>query len=65
MDAQNFYLKPFQTIGFSLDDVELAGTHFTITVQPGWTKMLVNGIPQTGPVQMPRTQKAVKLEFLR
>jgi len=64
MDAHYFYLKPFQTIGFSLEDVELAGTRFTITVQPGWTKMLLDGRPATGPVQVPRTQKAVKLEFL-
>jgi len=65
MDAQYFYLKSFQTIGFSLKDVELAGTHFTITVQPGWTKMLVDGSPATGPVLVPRSQKAVTLEFLR
>ena len=65
MDAHYFYLKPFQTIGFSLDDVELAGTRFTITVQPGWTKILLDGSPQTLPVQVPRTQKTVKLEFLK
>ena len=65
MDAQYFYLKPFQTIGFSLDDVELAGTRFTITVQPGWTKTLVDGSLATGPIQVSRTQKSVKLEFLK
>ena len=65
MDAQNFYLNPFKTIGFSLDDVELAGTRFTITVQPGWTKVLIDGKPQTGPVQLPRSQRAAKLEFVK
>jgi uncharacterized protein (DUF608 family) len=65
MDAQNFYLNPFKTIGFSLHDVELAGTTFTVTVEPGWTKVLVDGQPQTGPVQVPRSQRAVKLEFVK
>ena len=65
MDAQNFYLKPFQTIGFSLHAIELAGTSFTVTVEPGWTKVLVDGQPQAEPVQVPRSQRAVKLEFIK
>ena len=65
MDAQNFYLKPFKTIGLALTDVELAGTRFTITVQPHWTKVRVNGKRQTGPVQLPRSLRAAKLEFLK
>jgi uncharacterized protein (DUF608 family) len=65
MDAQNFYLKPFKTIAFTLTDVELAGTSFTITVEPDWTKILVNGQSQTEPVQVPRSQRAVKLEFIK
>jgi len=65
MDAQNFYLSPFKTIGFSLHDVELAGTRFTITVEPGWTKVLIDGKPQTGPVEVPRSQHAATLEFMK
>ena len=65
LDAQGFYLNPFQTIGFSLQDVELAGTRFTITVEPGWTKALVDGQLQTSPVRIPRSQRAVKVEFIR
>jgi uncharacterized protein (DUF608 family) len=65
MDAQNFYLKPFKTIAFTLTDVELAGTRFTITVEPDWTKVLVNGQSQTEPVQVPRSLRAVKLEFIK
>ncbi len=65
MDAQNFYLKPFKTIAFSLHDVELAGTSFTVSVQPGWTKVLVDGQPQTEPVQLLRSRRAVKLEFIQ
>lgn len=65
MDAQNFYLKPFKTIGFALRDVELAGTRFTVTVQPGWTRFLVDGRPQAGPVQVPRNRSTVKLDFLK
>ena len=65
MDAQNFYLKPFKTIPFALRDVELAGTRFTVTVRPGWTKTFVNGRRQTGPVRLPRTLRAVNLEFTK
>lgn len=65
MDAQNFYFKPFKTIGFALRDVELAGTRFTITVQPGWTRVLIDGKPQTGPVQMPRNRSVAKLDFVK
>ena len=65
MDAQNFYLKPFKTIGFSLHDVELAGTRFNITVRPGWTKALVNGRRQTGPVWLPRSLHTANLEFTK
>ena len=65
MDAQNFYLKPFKTIGFALHDVELAGTRFNVTVQPGWTRFLIDGVPQAGPVQVPRRRSTVKLDFLK
>ena len=65
MDAHNVYLKPFKTIDFALNDVELAGTRYTIQVQAGWTKVLVNGKPQSGPVQLPRSLRAVKLEFIK
>lgn len=65
MDAQNFYLNPFKTIGFSLHDVELAGTRFTVAVEAGWTKALVNGQSQTGPVLVSRSQRAVKVEFIK
>ena len=65
MDEHNFYLKPFKTIGFTLNDVELAGTSFTVTVEPDWTKILVNGQPQTEPVQVSRSLRAVKLEFIQ
>ena len=65
MDAQYFYLKPFKTVRFALSDVELAGTRFTITVQPGWTKALLDGKPLTGPVRLPRSRRAAKLKFIR
>ncbi len=65
MDVQNFYLKPFKTIGIALHDVELAGTRFTVTVHPGWTKVLVNGRRQTGPVRLPRSLRVARLEFIK
>jgi uncharacterized protein (DUF608 family) len=65
MDANNFYLKPFQTIDFTLTDVELAGTHFTIQVQSGWTKVLLDGKPATLPVTVPRSEKSCQIDFIR
>lgn len=65
LDAQYCYLDPFKTIRFSLQDVELAGTRFTVTVEPGWTKAVVNGQPQTAPVRVLRSQRAAKIEFLK
>ncbi len=65
MDAKYFYLKPFRTVGFALHDVELAGTRFNITVQPGWTKVLIDGREQIGPVKVSRRDSTVKLEFLK
>ena len=65
LDAQYCYLNPFKTIGFSLHDVELAGTRFTVTVEPGWTKALVNGQSQTGSVRVPRSERVVKVEFIK
>ncbi len=65
MDAHDFYLQPFKTIGFALHDVELAGTRFTITVQPGWTRCLVDGAPQEGPVRISRNKSVVKLAFVK
>jgi uncharacterized protein (DUF608 family) len=65
MDAQNFYFKPFKTIGFAIHDVQLGGTDFNVTVQPGWTKVKINGKVQTGAVQVPRTAHRARLEFLK
>ena len=65
MDANNFYLKPFQTIDFTLTGVQLAGTSFTIQVQSGWTKALVNGKPTTLPLNVPRSEKSCRVDFIR
>lgn len=65
MDGHSFYLKPFKTIDFALDDVELAGTRFTIKVQSGWTRVVVDGKAQTGPVQLPRDHRAFNIQFLK
>ena len=65
MDVQNFYFQPFKTIGFKLHDVTLAGTVFDISVEPGWTKVMIDGKPHAGPVQLPRSTRAAKLEFVK
>ena len=38
MDAQNFYLNPFKTIGFAFGDVELAGTRSPSPSSPAGPK---------------------------
>lgn len=65
MDAQNFYLKPFTSIDFALNDVELAGTRFTIKVQSGWTRIVVDGKSRNGPLQLPRDQRVYNIQFLK
>lgn len=65
MDAQNFYFNPFKTIGFSLHDVELGGTKFAITVQAGWTHVLVDHNPAPLPIKIARTAKETLVEFLK
>lgn len=65
MDEQYFYLKPFQTIDFRLTGVQLAGTEFTVRVQSGWTRALLNGHRISLPVQIPRDTRRCNLEFLR
>jgi hypothetical protein len=55
----------FKTIGFTLTDVKLAGTRFTSAVDPGWTKVLVDGQPQTWPLRILRSQRVVKIEFIK
>jgi hypothetical protein len=65
MDAHNVYLKPFKTIDFTLNDVELAGIHYTIEVQSGWTRIVVDGKPTAGPLQLPRDHRAYHIQFIK
>jgi hypothetical protein len=65
MDDQAFYVNPFHNLDFSLNSVQLAGTIFTVCVQSGWTKALLNGKSTTIPVQIPRSAKKCKIEFVR
>ena len=46
-------------------DVDLAGTHFTINVQSGRTKIVVNGKPQKIPLHLPRGQPSYHVQFVK
>lgn len=63
MDLDNIRLKPFRTISFSLDRVMLAGVAFTVRVEEGWMKCLVDG-KESEPTIL-RSRKQVKMEFIR
>jgi len=63
MDEQFLYLSPFRTIDFTLNEVTLAGTSLSVTVQSGWTTAVVDGEPVTGPVRLSRSKDRYKVEF--
>lgn len=65
MDGRTFYLHPFHSLDFALDPMMLAGSSFTIRVQSGWTKALLNGKVSTIPVRIPRSAKESHVEFIR
>jgi hypothetical protein len=45
--------------------VELAGIHYTIEVQSGWTRIVVDGKPTAGPLQLPRDHRAYHIQFIK
>jgi hypothetical protein len=65
MDERTLYLRPFHSIDFNLDSVQLAGMHLTIHVQRGWTRAEVDHKPVSLPVALNRSTKRHEIQFLR
>lgn len=65
MDEKSLYFAPFKTMDFALHDLRLAGMSMDITVQSGWTRVLVDGKPAALPLSLPRNIAATKLEYRR
>ncbi|MDD4637244.1 MAG: hypothetical protein PHV66_06520, partial [Bacteroidales bacterium] len=65
MDEKSLYLQPFKTVDFKFGDIQLAGKKMNITVQAGWNRVLVDGKKVSLPVSIPRTNRPVKVEFLK
>jgi uncharacterized protein (DUF608 family) len=64
MDERMLSLKPFHTLTFNLDQVQLAGMTLTIRVQKGWTHAEVDGKPAKLPVVLDRSTVRHDVDFL-
>jgi hypothetical protein len=65
MDERALYVNPYHSLDFRLDSVLLAGTTFTVHVQAGWKKALLNGTPSAVPVRISRSTKVCRIDFVR
>ena len=65
IDEDYFYFKPFKISDFSIKDIELAGTLFTINVEKGWSRVFFNGTEMNGECKVDRDFDKVVLEFKR
>lgn len=65
IDEDYFYFNPFRSSDFSIKDVELAGTLFTVNVEKGWTRILLNGTEVNGDCKVDRDFDNVTLDFKR
>lgn len=66
MDRKYLYFKPFSTISFSINDVTLAGVKLSISVEPGWNNVLINGTYSgEKTAKIDRFLKDCKIEFIK
>ncbi|HEV2618582.1 MAG TPA: hypothetical protein VGU23_01430, partial [Acidobacteriaceae bacterium] len=65
MDEKTLALKPFHTVAFNLDKVQLAGMTLTVHVQKGWTHAKVDHKRVNLPVMLDRSTTVHDVEFLR
>ncbi len=65
LDWENVYLKPFKNLSFEMKNLILGGVKLNISVQAGWTKVLVNGCLVDLPVKLPRGGQLYAVEFLK
>lgn len=64
MDELTLSLKPFHTLTFNLDQVQVAGMTLTVHVQKGWTHATVDGRHVALPVVLDRSSERHYVEFL-
>jgi uncharacterized protein (DUF608 family) len=65
MDEKALSLKPFHTVAFNLDKIQLAGMTLTIHVQKGWTHAEVDHKRVALPVALDRSSVRHNVEFLK
>ena len=65
MDEKALSLKPFHTVAFNLDKIQLAGMTLTIHVQKGWTHAEVDHKRVALPVVLDRSSMRHNVEFLK
>jgi uncharacterized protein (DUF608 family) len=65
MDEHTLWLKPFHTIHFRMDSIELAGMTLTVNVQKDWTRAQVDGKDATLPVALDRKTTRHEVDFLK
>ena len=64
MDERMLSLKPFHTLTFNLDQIQLAGMTLTIHVHKGWTHAEVDGKSVKLPVALDRSTARHDVNFL-
>jgi uncharacterized protein (DUF608 family) len=64
LTGECIYLRPFKTVAFALNEVELAGSTLSITVEPNWTRALVDGVEVQRPVTLRRNVERYQVQFL-
>jgi hypothetical protein len=64
LDETNLYLTPFRSLHFELRGVVLAGVRLSVRVEPGWSRVIVNGMEQRGSPVLKRDARAHRVEFL-
>jgi uncharacterized protein (DUF608 family) len=65
MDEKTLSLKPFHTVAFKLDQIQLAGMTLTIHVQKGWTHAEVDHKRVALPVVLDRASSRHDVAFLK
>lgn len=65
LDEQTLHLAPFKTVDFKFSGLQLAGMNLDVTVEAGWTRVLVDGKPAKLPVALSRLKPAARIEFIK
>jgi len=65
VDAEFIYLRPFVSLRFELKGVMLAGAALSVQVEPGWSRVLIDGIEGSAPAKLSRSVPTHTVEFKR